>query len=285
MIPVIDHLQQMAEWFNSSARDSGLDVALDPRSCLPQLRNPGMFHAADMMQAYEHCRVTEEQVGVAVRAIARIISQPRRSGLIDSKQDEGSAGTAIMLMFACPVGFLISGIRHAPLYLTANEHRRLGEARGKIRGFLRLYGDIGIIPSYPAARPDAQGHTQDDGGLDLVTYLYGFLEADRYPSGQDFLTEIASAVTARRMPGGLAPNLEAFRQRANGNGYEQIVILDHTLCASGRSSGAAPSRPGPVLHAFAEIDASILDETTPGVVVGISSGTAAPSMQGPVWKL
>ncbi|SSC73520.1 unnamed protein product [Ciceribacter sp. T2.26MG-112.2] len=40
-----------------------------------------------------------------------------------------------------------------------------------------------------------------------------------------------------------------------------------------------------MLHAFAEIDASILDETTPGVVVGISSGTAAPSMQGPVWKL
>lgn len=273
MTPVIDHLQQMEEWFNSNARHCGLDVTLDVRRCLPQLSNPGMFFAADMMRAFEYCRVSEEQVSVAVRAITQIVTQPQRLGLIDSKHDEGSTGTAMMMMFACPVGFLTSGVRYAPLYLTTNEHRKLDEAHARVRGFLKLYGEIGIKLTTPSAVSNLQ--RQDD-ELDLATYLDGLLDADRYPSGEDFLKEIASASTARRMPGGLARNLDQCQKWAKENAHEPMIILEHMLYKSGRASGAKGSRPSPVARALVEISADIRPEDRRGLVLGVYPGAVAP---------
>lgn len=280
MIPVIDHLKQMEEWFNANARDSGLDITLDVGQCLPQLRNPGMFLAADMMRAYEHCRVSEGQVSVAVRAIAQIISQTQGLGLIDSKHLEVSTGTAIMMMFACPVVFLISGIRYVPLYMTANEHRKLAEAHARIRGFLKLYGEIGIKRTTLLAVADLQ--RQDD-ELDLVTYLDGLLDADRYPCGQDFLTEIASASTTRRKPGGLAQNLDHFGRWATENEHEPMIILEHMLCTSGRSLGAKGSGPSPVARALKEIGTDTRNGDRRSLILGVYPGAAAQPSLSSAW--
>ncbi|QDG93252.1 hypothetical protein NIBR502774_12490 [Rhizobium sp. NIBRBAC000502774] len=52
MNQVVEHLQQMVHWFNTSASAIGLDIALDAERNTLALRNPGMFYAADMMAAF-----------------------------------------------------------------------------------------------------------------------------------------------------------------------------------------------------------------------------------------
>lgn len=281
---VIDHLQQMADWFNSHSREHDLGTTLNPARILSNLEHAGPIHTATMISAYSHSRVTEQQVSVAVEAIANSNKNLSRSGLIVSPHDQESIGTAMMLMFAAPIRFLTSGIRSAPLYVTRNSHAQLRMAQNHIKGFIRLYGDIWIEGGAPLTSIDTQGPLPHGREFDLVTYMDGLLEADRYPGG-DLLEEIAILATARRLPGGLDRVLKAIGDRASKRDQELMTILVDSLFSARRSTDSVHSSSRLIGRALKEIEAEFLDEATPGIVIGVASEAVPGHTSSSIWTV
>lgn len=272
LIQVANHLQEFTDWFNASAHENDLGIYLDPRLSLVRVGNALSFATAHLMHAYESYRVTEEQVAAAVRMIAQTISKPGSSGLITSQQDGGSVGTAMMMMFAAPVCFLLSGTRLAPMYMTGNSYGRLGVARGEVAAFLVLYSELEIKVSSAGAGSGLSGSGANEDEFGLMTYLHDLLDADRYPSGLSIYTEVAQSVTARRMPGGLARNVEGLRQRASERGHELFIILEDSLYSSRTLSKSRKTNATLVHRALKELDADLDLGAKKGLVIGVSPG-------------
>lgn len=273
---VADHLLQISDWFNSSAQENDLGVVLDPTLSSMRVRNALPLHAASLVNAYKSFRCTREQVAAAIEAIAYSTSRPRQPRLIITSQDGGSAGTALMLMFGAPVCFLLSGTRLAPLYMTANSHERLGLAKARIRSFLTLYGEIEIKVSSPSARPSGSASGSDEDEFDLLTYLDGLLDADRYPSGLGLNEELAGSATARRMTGSLARNLEDLSRRASERGHELFAILEDSLYSARPLSKSRQPHTTLVHRALKELDADLSLGAKQGLVIGVSPGMVSP---------
>ncbi len=279
---VRQHLLQFPAWFNAACERRGLDIRIDAQRDLASLDNTRALDLIEKCNAYKHYSVRQDQIAVAVDAIVRILEGTQGFNVVAGESGSGTLSTSLTLMFGCPIHFLRSGTRLAPLFLSANQHACLAIARGAMRSFLHLYGDLRIFPILPEGiHPAARDiYMSDPEEFSLWTYLVDVLGADWCPYSSSPIDAAIEAATAKRGHGDIVTDLTLHRKRAKGSGHELITILDHSLHpARTRGSVSVTRRPPPVARLMAEIAANSSASASGFAVASLPSYTSVPSRQ------
>ena len=141
-----DHLDEVANAFNTQSDARGLGVHLDVSDLKQQTRSGRKYRS--ILSFFDNDRpgvLFREQIVTAVDAIVEIIESPYNLGLVLGALQSGKTTTALALQFAGPASYLVTGQKVFPFYLTTSQNSHEEQIRNELTHFIKYYGGIDIV--------------------------------------------------------------------------------------------------------------------------------------------
>ncbi len=263
---LVNHTSEFADWFNEAAALEGLKVSLDPSLVINHYNAAkGDTFLYEASWALENERMDRKQVQTGVRAVARMLETPARSGIVLDTTQAGGAGMAMMLLFGPALQYLRADVKYVPLFITRNIYAHDKKMRSALRGFVVLYASLDII---------SEGGPRETGSAvfeeySLASYYYEMLELDDRKYTRALGESYLDLVIDRRPNGGMSHLIEKHRRHEQQRGQELMVVL--APMEQGPENGAKVSHnrmPSLLSNALTELDADFFSSSQPCFMVG-----------------
>lgn len=263
---LVNHTAEFADWFNEAASAEGLKASLDPSLMINRFNlSSGDNFFREAAWALTHHRLDRKQVQVGVRAVARMLETPAKSGIVIDETQAGGPGMAMMLLFGPALHYLRTGVKYVPVFVTRNILAHDKKMRSALRGFLELYGDLEII-SDDVPRRTAPAAVED---YSVGAYYFGMLELDDRKYSRGLGECYLDLVIARRPNGGMSDFVAKHLRYEAARGQELMVIL--ALMEPSREKGGEVSHnrmPSLLSNALTELEADFFSSSQPCFMVG-----------------